>query len=288
MKGFLTSIIFPAAALSAAASSPSEVRFHNEESDTLRINEILISAKAENGNAKPEVLISYIGKQLLGTPYEASTLEGSPERITVNMDGMDCTTFVENVAAMAFTVGEGRTSWRDFLYNLERMRYRGGKLNGYASRLHYVSDWIIDNAHRGIIKEVTSNFPGVQYAIKTIDFMSAHRDQYPALADSAEYERMRSAEIGYRNHRFPYIKSSKCSSKDVIKAMRDGDIVAITTKTPGLDVQHLGIIVMKDGIPHLMHASSAKKSVVIDSVPLSEYMRKNRSASGIRVIRLVD
>ncbi len=168
------------------------------------------------------------------------------------------------------------------------MRYRGGKLNGYASRLHYVSDWIIDNAHRGIIKEVTSNFPGVQYAIKTIDFMSAHRDQYPALADSAEYERMRSAEIGYRNHRFPYIKSSKCSSKDVIKAMRDGDIVAITTKTPGLDVQHLGIIVMKDGIPHLMHASSVKKSVVIDSEPLSEYMRKNRSASGIRVIRLVD
>lgn len=288
MKGFLTSIIFTAAALSAAASSPSEVRFHNEESDTLRINEILISAKAENGNAKPEVLISYIGKQLLGTPYEASTLEGPPERITVNMDGMDCTTFVENVAAMAFTVGEGRTSWRDFLYNLERMRYRGGKLNGYASRLHYVSDWIIDNAHRGIIKEVTSNFPGVQYAIKTIDFMSAHRDQYPALADSAEYERMRSAEIGYRNHRFPYIKSSKCSSKDVIKAMRDGDIVAITTKTPGLDVQHLGIIVMKDGIPHLMHASSVKKSVVIDSEPLSEYMRKNRSASGIRVIRLVD
>lgn len=78
MKGFLTSIIFTAAALSAAASSPSEVRFHNEESDTLRINEILISAKAENGNAKPEVLISYIGKQLLGTPYEASTLEARP------------------------------------------------------------------------------------------------------------------------------------------------------------------------------------------------------------------
>ena len=44
---------------------------------------------------------------------------------------------------------ENRKSWRDFIYNLKRMRYRSGEINGYPSRLHYVSDWIVDNRFRG-------------------------------------------------------------------------------------------------------------------------------------------
>ena len=47
------------------------------------------------------------------------------------MQRMDCTTFVENVAAMAITISEGRSSWHDMVYNLERLRYRQGHLDGY-------------------------------------------------------------------------------------------------------------------------------------------------------------
>ena len=33
------------------------------------------------------------------------------------------------------------------------MRYRGGKRRGYASRLHYFSEWISDGAQRGLVAD---------------------------------------------------------------------------------------------------------------------------------------
>ena len=55
-------------------------------------------------------------------------MEGDEELLRINLDGMDCTTFVENMMALALTAGENRTSWRDFTFNLERLRYRGGAM----------------------------------------------------------------------------------------------------------------------------------------------------------------
>ena len=37
---------------------------------------------------------------------------------------------------------------------IERMRYRGGKRRGYASRLHYFSEWISDGARRGLVRDL--------------------------------------------------------------------------------------------------------------------------------------
>ena len=185
---------------------PSEAVFHNEASDTVRINSLLIeAAKIKN----PQERIAYIGKQFIDTPYVSGTLEGDTEQLRVNIDELDCTTFIDNVLAIAYTAGEGRSSWRDFIYNLENLRYRAGTMNGYSSRLHYFSDWVVDNVHRGNIKEYTSHLPGCSWEIKTIDYMSNNRDKYPALKDSLEYDRIKNAEIGYRNHRFPYIKASR-------------------------------------------------------------------------------
>lgn len=272
----------------AALASAPDVRFKNETTDTARINNILIEAASSVESNRPEARVAYIAKKFLGTPYIASTLEGAPEMLTINMDEVDCTTFIDNVAALAFTLGENRTSWRDFIYNLRRMRYAGGEINGYASRLHYISAWILDNSHRGNLRDVTPNFPESEYGIKSLDFISTHRDLYPALTDSAEYEGIRNLEHGYRNHRFPYIRSSRTANKSVIEKLHEGDIIAITTKTSGLDVQHMGIITFIDGVPHLLHASSAAKKVIIDPLPLSEYLRRNRNATGIRIIRLTE
>ena len=36
----------------------------------------------------------------------------------------------------------------------------------------------------------------------------------------------------------------------------NGDIIAITTKMPGLDIAHVGIAEYKEGKLHLLHASS--------------------------------
>lgn len=273
------------AVTTAHAVNPGQTRWTNEESDTTRITEILVEASSKGLSTSNEA-VTFIGKKFIGTPYVASTLEGTPEMLTVNLDGMDCTTFIETVAAMAITIAENRNSWQDYLYNIENLRYRHGKMDGYSSRLHYISDWIVDNTHRGNIREVTDRLPGSAYQVKTLDFMTGHRDSYPALKDSMEFERMKSVEVGYRSHRFPYIKSAALQGKGMASTLQSGDIIAFTTKTAGLDVSHLGIILIEDGVVRLLHASSKAGKVVVDPQPLAEYLRKNRNITGGRIIRI--
>lgn len=275
-------IILPSNAL---AADPREVRWHNEATDTTTITRILVKA-TDLCASNPNQLVEFIGREFIGTPYKAGTLEGSPEALTVNLEEMDCTTFVETVVALALTVENHRCSWIDFLDMLETIRYRNGYADGYASRLHYISDWVITNTHRGYIKDVTDRIPQSDVQIKTLDFMSRNRSKYPALSDSATFEGIKNMEVGYRSHRFPYIKSARLSSKPIINALKGGDIVALTTKTNGLDVSHVGILVIEKDSPHLLHASSKEGKVVIDKLPLTEYMRKAHQLTGIRILRL--
>ncbi len=271
----------------ALAIMPGEVRWHNEAADTTRITEILIDASHQPSEPVGDLTV-HIAEKFLDTPYVGGTLEGAPEQLTVNLDELDCTTFVENVLAMVLTVREGRSAWQDFVYNLGQIRYRQGRLDGYSSRLHYISDWIVDNTHRGNIKEMTGRLPSSAYAVKTLDYMTKHRDSYPALADSAEFERMKNCEIGYRSHRFPYIRTSTLAGKWSKENLQNGDILAFTTKTPGLDVSHMGIVVMKNDGPHLMHASTRAGKVTIEERSLAEYLRKNTNITGARIIRPAD
>lgn len=261
------------------------VRFHNEKDDTLTITNMLIEAYNANVNT-PNERISYIAQQFLGLPYVAHTLESDSEILTVNINELDCTTFIETVIAMAYTIGEGRTSWYDYIHNLERIRYRDGKLNGYTSRLHYISDWIVNNSHRGNFSEVTDEFPNYSYKTKTLDFMTSHRKSYKSLSDDKEFEKLKNIEIGYHNHRFPYIKTSTLQKKSARNKLKEGDIIALTTNIDGLDVSHMGLITIVDGEPHLMHASMKAMKVIIDPLPLHKYLSNSKSLSGIRVIRL--
>lgn len=286
MKKFaVTLLCFSAAACMSAFTHHNDIRFYDEQSDTTRITEILIDAEKI---AKPGERVSAIAHKFIDTPYVAHTLEDSVERLTVNLFQLDCTTFVETVMALAYTAGERRTSWRDFVYNLRRMRYRGGEVNGYPSRLHYISDWIVDNSHRGNFSEVTDRLPQHRYVVKSINFMSKHHNLYPALADSANLARIKEIERGYVNHQYPILRTNSLSNKQVYQSLQEGDIVALTTSNKNLDVSHLGIITIVDGKPHLLHASSSLMKVTITTVPLSEFLRKNPSLTGIRVIRLKD
>lgn len=283
-EGFILSILLIVTGIKGHAILPQEAVFNNEAADTTRISNLLIEASTIKG---PQERVAWIAEQFVGTPYVSGTIEGDCEKLRINLDEMDCTTFAETVMTLAYTAGEGRTSWRDFVYNLEKIRYRSGTINGYASRLHYFSDWVVDNVHRGNISEVTSRMPVNDWAIKTIDYMTANREKYPALADSAEYARMKNCEIGFKNHRFPYIKTSRLRSKDTIGALKDGDLIAITTKTPGLDVSHMGFIKKINGDLYLIHASSKQGKVIIDNIKLTDYLHKT-GGTGIRVIRLAD
>ena len=79
-----------------------------------------------------------IGKTFIGIPYVAKTLEiGETESLVVNLHGLDCTTFVENVLAFGLLLKDGKTDFDSFTNTLETIRYKEGKLDDYESRLHY-------------------------------------------------------------------------------------------------------------------------------------------------------
>ena len=286
-KKFFAIITLLLSTIAVNAASQQWMRFHCEK-DTAVINQLLKSGY-DSKITDPGKLMAFYGNKLLGTPYVAHTLEcdEGEELLTINIEELDCTTFVETLYALTRTTLNGRYSWRDFANNLESIRYRNGQIDGYAGRLHYISDWIIDNAHRGLVTEITSSIPGTRYETKTLDFMTSHRDLYPALADSATFAQLKSFEIAYRSHRFPYINKNSAGSKKVTEKLKNGDIIALVTKTDGLDVSHMAIIVADEkGVFHMLHASSAKKEVILESDDLKETLRRNRSCSGIRVIRI--
>lgn len=267
-----------------------ETRFYNIAADTAQIAALLDEASSKQFS-RPEERVAFFARKFEGIPYAAHTLEcAEGEVLTVRLDSLDCTTFVDVCMALAYTIGENRSSWRDFVYNLRRMRYRGGEIDGYASRLHYNSDWVVDNVHRGNIIDATKNFARINYLTRTLDFMSQHRNSYAALQDSANYARIIKVESGYKNHRFPYIKTIDLSLKENKAQFHNGDVLGFVCNMKDLDTTHMGIVLRESpsAEPYVIHASMSGGKVVITTNPLAEFVKKNRSWIGVRVFRLAE
>ena len=269
----------------AQAATMSRMRFHCD-SDTIVINQLLMKGY-ESGISDANALIEFYARQLLGTPYVAHTLEADEEVLTINIHELDCLTFIETLYALTRATLNQRYSWRDYAANIENVRYRGGEMGDYSSRIHYISEWIIDNHERGNLVEVTPDLPHADYLIKNIDYMTHNPGQYRQLKnDSAMVEKIRRFEL--RNHRYPYLKRSWLNDKAVKAALRSGDFVSLVTKAEGLDVSHNGIIVIDDkGDPYLLDASMSGGKVMLESKPLFKYLEHSKNNIGIRVFRMM-
>lgn len=270
----------------ANAASPMNMRFHCEN-DTLKINKLLNEGLQSNIDT-PNALMVFYANKLLGTPYVAHTLEGDTEKLTINIDELDCTTFVETLYALTRTTLSQRTTWRDYANNLESIRYRNGVMSDYSSRLHYMSDWIINNSSRGNIKDITPDFKSCKYMVKTIDFMSKHRNSYQSLKDSIQFEKICNFEIAFRSHRFPYIKKEVVNSKETKRTFKSGDIIGMVTKIEGLDISHLGIVIKENNQLYFINASMSGKKVQLEKKNFHDYLRDVKSCIGIRVFRVMD
>ena len=269
----------------AQAATMTQIRYHCD-GDTTVINQLLADGYSSGIN-DANALVEYYARRLLGTPYVAHTLEGDQEVLTINIHELDCTTFVETLYALARTTLSRRYSWRDYAAHLEDLRYRGGTMGDYSSRLHYISEWIVDNRLRGNMQDITPDLPHVDYLVKNIDFMTHHTDSYRQLKDdSVMVEKIRRFEL--RSHRFPYVKRSWLNDKELKAALRSGDFVGLVTKVEGLDISHMGIIIVDDkGDPYLLDASMTGGKVMLESKPLFKYLERSKSNIGIRVFRMM-
>lgn len=225
-----------------------------------------------------------VGKTFMKTPYVAKTLEiGDTETLVVNLQGLDCTTFVENVLAFSKLLRQKDPSFNTFIKNLETIRYKDGELDGYASRLHYFSEWIANNAEKGILKDITGEIGGREIT-KDINFMSTHRDLYPFLADDTNFDKIKASENYLNSQAICVLAQDKISENENL--IQSGDIIALATSINGLDVTHTGIATReKDGRIHLLHASTGSMEVEVSKKPLAEYLKGIKSNTGIMVAR---
>jgi len=225
-----------------------------------------------------------IGKTFLNTPYVAKTLEiGEIETLVVNLQGLDCTTYIENVLAFSLMLRKGVSDFGNFTTTLAQIRYKDGNLDGYASRLHYFSEWIANNQKKGLLKDITNEIGGSEIT-KKIDFMSTHRDLYPFLKDEANYEKIKASESYLNKQAICVLAQDEIAANEHL--IQTGDIIALTTSINGLDVTHTGIATReKDGRIHLLHASTTSNKVEVSALPLADYLKKISKNTGIMVAR---
>src|SRR5665647_578624 len=85
---------------------------------------------SESSNLKSKSIgdvIVKIGESFTGTDYKAHTLETEGvEKLVVDLTGLDCTTFLENVLAIALLIKKDSTTFENYVKELTYIRYRNG------------------------------------------------------------------------------------------------------------------------------------------------------------------
>lgn len=233
-------------------------------------------------------LVARVARTFVGRPYLANTLndakgqeEGEP--LVCRLDAFDCVTLVESSVAIARAVAGQQGDWGGYKSQLEKLRYRDGRRDGYASRLHYFSEWIADNERRGNLIDLTPSLGGHPDP-RPIRFMSAHRGAYKKLANEQVYSAIQANETALS--RLPRHVIPKDRVARILPLLQSGDIVAFATDIDGLDVVHTGLVErLADGNVHLLHAPEPGRPVTVSSKPLAEYIQGFKHHVGVMIAR---
>lgn len=245
-------------------------RIHCEE-DTIKISNLL-RLTAENGGNLGERCV-FVARQLADSPLSKSPDNDAEGTVVLDMHGFDRMGFVNNVIAIAQTSMKKLPTVKEFGFALEGLSRRKGIDEGFASKLLYGADWIVDNVYRGNLKEMTEYLTGGGFKTKTLDYVSHHKDEFPALQDSVVYDKIKMMEMGYRSHRIPHLKKQSAGNKPLHELMQNGDIIMMLSPEIDYDVYDIGIVQMKNGEPYLIHISYETDKVVEDPYPLSRLFK---------------
>lgn len=256
-------------------------------SDSIRVIKLLNDAKKQPESTN---YIIYFARKLKGIPYVAHTLEiNKKEKLVINLRQLDCTTYVENVVALSMCMNEKKYTFKSFCDNLKKIRYRDDSQPHYTQRLHYFTDWIENNTKKGICKEIQSPTPPFTNTQRiNVFYMSENPSKYKMLKENPKYiPTIRKTEQNINQKTYRYIPKTEVKNTNIVRrTIQDGDIIATTTSLKGLDIQHIGFAIWhKDGL-HMLNASSLHHKVVEEPMTLYNYLQKQKTMTGIRIIRL--
>ena len=221
----------------------------------------------------PSAVAGDIAMLFEGIPYESAMRTDSAGMLQLRLDAFDEMSFVNTVGALSKTaVRPGVARIRDIEEALVSMSCRRGEESGFPSIMAYGADWAVDNKGRGNVVELTESFSRL-FKTKSLDYLTRHRSEFPALADSAAFDRQKMIEMGFRSHKIPYMKRQSFEWKDVESEMADGDIVMMLGNNPEFDWLAVGFVIQKEDGFHLLHASPEEGKVVLEEMPLSRYVK---------------
>ena len=244
-------------------------------------------AIANNFHQRPmSEIMQAIAEQLLGSTYKAGLLDkSSHEKLVISLEEFDCVLFVETVLALSRSIAVQDYSFQTFSDRASELRYRNGNMDGYCSRLHYFSEWILDNQRRGIVQSV-AQYMGGRPLNKNVNFMSSHWQSYPQITSSeANYHCIAAMEKNIGKIDIEYIPINRIDK--AYSKLQSGDIIAIATAVSGLDTTHTGLVYrLQNGNIGLIHASPSG-SVRISS-ELQYFVANVEDAIGIMVARPID
>ncbi|WP_380183362.1 DUF1460 domain-containing protein [Kalamiella sp. sgz302252] len=262
-KHFLSVTLF--LFLASCTGKPQDINVKIDSASQQKLASILKNQVIPSAGEPDGERINRISAAFINTPYIANTLIGSqdkPEKLVVNLTGVDCFTFIDYVNALRHA-----TDKNTFYSNLINTRYKEGKVD-FFNRRHFFTDWAEQAPQNA--RDVTAQI-SPSYKVK-VKFLNKK-------ADGSEYL----PGLGVQQREITYIPG-KSVDQQVIDNLKTGDFIGIYTDLPGLDVTHVGLFIAGDSGPLLRNASSLKANMKVVDSPFVDYV-KNKP--GIIVLRPV-
>ena len=218
--------------------------------------------------------IARLAEFFLGSPYLAMSLDQSGrEQLRLDLTQFDCMLFVEQLLAIV-----SADSFDGFAERTRRLRYRNGEIS-YCTRQHYFHDWVGSAQLQGVL-ETSPVWPRQAMRNVSLNFMSSHRDRYPALQSPALFDCIDGLERGRQidQHYLPLVVLDVA-----LPSLQSGDIFAVATRVGGLDVSHTGVLVRDGSRLDAIHAAPGRG--VMRSRSFTRYLRSVPDAIGAVIVR---
>ncbi len=259
---FLASIVL-AAALTAAAEPKQIYQMSPQEAGAFI---------ADVRRAEPDLRkrIAIIGRRNIGQPYKLNLLGEFPYELhdtlpMYSLSASDCLVFAEHTYAMALS-----SSWEEFFWTLQRIRYKDGVI-GVASRNHYMEvDWNINN--RWLLSDASAGASYTMRVDRAQFLLSQHHVQRDIpVQDTVE---------------------AFLPVEDALKefsTLAEGDMVEVVSVRKGQHmVTHVGLVVLDaQGQRRFLHSSAPEvREEPFEAFIARTQARANNGLAGFKFMRL--
>jgi hypothetical protein len=259
---FLASVVL-AAALTAAAEPKQIYQMSPQEAGAFI---------AELRRAEPDLRkrIAAIGRRNIGQPYKLNLLGEFPYELhdtlpMYSLSASDCLVFAEHTYAMALS-----SSWEEFFWTLQRIRYKNGVI-GVASRNHYMEvDWNINN--RWLLWDASA---GASYAMRV--------DRAQFLLSQHHVQR----DIPVQDTVEAFLPVERALRE--FGTLGEGDMVEVVSLRKGRHmVTHVGLVVLDaQGARRFLHSAAPEvREETFEAFIARTQARANNGLAGFKFMRL--